>query len=113
MQNKTDLMAELPKIVRVLKRQDPAAPHEVLLVLDATVGQNAHSQVETFKQLIDVTGLAVTKLDGTAKGGVLVALAERSACRYASSASAKAPTICGRSRPRLSPAACSGSTRSC
>ena len=77
LQNKTDLMAELSKIVRVLKRQDPAAPHEVLLVLDATVGQNAHSQVETFKQLIDVSGLAVTKLDGTAKGGVLVALAER------------------------------------
>ncbi len=77
LQNKTDLMAELAKIVRVLKRQDPSAPHEVLLVLDATVGQNAHSQVETFKQLVDVTGLAVTKLDGTAKGGVLVALADR------------------------------------
>ena len=77
LQNKADLMAELAKIVRVLKRQDPSAPHEVLLVLDATVGQNAHSQVETFKQLVDVTGLAVTKLDGTAKGGVLVALAER------------------------------------
>jgi fused signal recognition particle receptor len=77
LQNKADLMAELAKIVRVLKRQDPTAPHEVLLVLDATVGQNAHSQVETFKQLVAVTGLAVTKLDGTAKGGVLVALAER------------------------------------
>jgi fused signal recognition particle receptor len=77
LQNKTDLMAELAKIIRVLKRQDPTAPHEVLLVLDATVGQNAHSQVETFKQLVAVTGLAVTKLDGTAKGGVLVALAER------------------------------------
>jgi fused signal recognition particle receptor len=77
LQNKTDLMAELAKIVRVLRRQDPAAPHEVLLVLDATVGQNAHSQVEIFKQIVEVTGLAVTKLDGTAKGGVLVALAEK------------------------------------
>ena len=77
LQNKADLMAELAKIVRVLKRQDASAPHEVLLVLDATVGQNAHSQVDTFKQLVEVTGLAVTKLDGTAKGGVLVALAER------------------------------------
>jgi len=77
LQNKTDLMAELAKIVRVLKRQDPSAPHETLLVLDATVGQNAHSQVETFKQIVEVTGLAVTKLDGTAKGGVLVALAEK------------------------------------
>ncbi|HEY1723552.1 MAG TPA: signal recognition particle-docking protein FtsY [Magnetospirillaceae bacterium] len=77
LQNKADLMAELTKMVRVIKRQDETAPHEVLLVLDATVGQNAHSQVETFKQLVAVTGLAVTKLDGTAKGGVLVALAER------------------------------------
>ena len=77
LQNKADLMAELTKLVRVLKRQDPSAPHETLLVLDATVGQNAHSQVEIFKQLVDVTGLAITKLDGTAKGGVLVALAER------------------------------------
>ncbi len=77
LQNKTDLMAELTKIIRVLKRQDETAPHEVLLVLDATVGQNAHSQVEIFKQIVNVTGLAVTKLDGTAKGGVLVALAER------------------------------------
>ncbi len=77
LQNKADLMAELSKIIRVLKRQDETAPHEVLLVLDATVGQNAHSQVEIFKQIVNVTGLAVTKLDGTAKGGVLVALAER------------------------------------
>jgi len=77
LQNKADLMAELAKIVRVLRRQDASAPHEVLLVLDATVGQNAHSQVETFKQIAEVSGLAITKLDGTAKGGVLVALAER------------------------------------
>ena len=77
LQNKADLMQELAKILRVLRRQDPTAPHETLLVLDATVGQNAHSQVDIFKQIVEVTGLAVTKLDGTAKGGVLVALAER------------------------------------
>jgi fused signal recognition particle receptor len=70
-------MAELHKIIRVLKRHDASAPHDVLLVLDATVGQNAHSQVEIFKNITAVTGLVVTKLDGTAKGGVLVALAEK------------------------------------
>jgi fused signal recognition particle receptor len=75
--NKTDLMAELQKIVRVLKKVDPALPHAVLLVLDATVGQNAHAQAETFRAMIGVTGIVMTKLDGTAKGGVLVALAER------------------------------------
>ena len=77
LQNKADLMAELQKIVRVLSKLDPTAPHEVLLVLDATTGQNAHQQVEIFRQLVDVTGLVMTKLDGTARGGVLVALAER------------------------------------
>jgi fused signal recognition particle receptor len=75
--NKADLMAELEKICRVLKKLDPEAPHDCLLVLDATTGQNAHAQVETFKQLVQVTGLIVTKLDGSARGGVLVALAER------------------------------------
>ena len=75
--NKADLMAELQKIGRVLKKIDPAAPHHCILVLDATTGQNAHAQVETFKQLVEVTGLVVTKLDGSARGGVLVALAER------------------------------------
>jgi fused signal recognition particle receptor len=75
--NKADLMAELQKIVRVLKKLDGQAPHDVLLVLDATTGQNAHAQVETFKALAGVTGLALTKLDGSARGGVLVALAER------------------------------------
>jgi fused signal recognition particle receptor len=69
-------MAELQKIVRVVKKIDPDAPHSVVLVLDATVGQNAHSQVETFKAMCAVTGLVFTKLDGTAKGGVLVTLAE-------------------------------------
>lgn len=77
LQNKAGLMEELAKIVRVLKKQDETAPHSVLLVLDATVGQNAHSQVEAFRDMADVTGLVLTKLDGTARGGVLVALAER------------------------------------
>jgi fused signal recognition particle receptor len=77
LQNKDNLMAELAKIVRVIKKIDPTAPHDVLLVLDATTGQNAHSQVEVFRDMAAVTGLIVTKLDGSARGGVLVALAER------------------------------------
>ncbi|HEY4164692.1 MAG TPA: signal recognition particle-docking protein FtsY [Dongiaceae bacterium] len=77
LQNKSNLMAELTKIIKVLKKLDPSAPHDCLLVLDATTGQNAHSQVEVFKEICSVTGLVVTKLDGSAKGGVLVALAER------------------------------------
>ena len=75
--NKANLMAELQKIVRVLKKVDAKAPHAVLLVLDATVGQNAHAQAETFRELVGVTGIVMTKLDGTAKGGVLVSLAEK------------------------------------
>ncbi|RED48128.1 signal recognition particle-docking protein FtsY [Aestuariispira insulae] len=75
--NKKDLMAELEKVVRVIAKLDASAPHNTLLVLDATVGQNAHSQVETFQSIVNVSGLVVTKLDGTAKGGVLVALAEK------------------------------------
>ncbi len=75
--NKQVLMEELAKIVRVVKKLDPAAPHDVVLVLDATTGQNAHNQVETFRAMVDVTGLIVTKLDGTARGGVVVALARR------------------------------------
>jgi fused signal recognition particle receptor len=77
LQNKAGLMAELEKIARVLKKLDPAAPHAVLLVLDATTGQNAISQVEAFKAAVPLTGLVMTKLDGTAKGGILVALADR------------------------------------
>ena len=77
LQNKTDLMAELAKIVRVLNKIDAAAPHGVILVLDATTGQNALAQVEIFKEIAGVTGLAVTKLDGTARGGILVAIGER------------------------------------
>jgi fused signal recognition particle receptor len=76
LQNKKDLMAELEKIIRVIKKLDPDAPHDCLLVLDATVGQNAHSQVEVFRDMANVTGLIMTKLDGSAKGGVVVALAE-------------------------------------
>ena len=78
LQNKTHLMEELAKMVRVLKKIDPAYPHETLLVLDATVGKNASSQVEVFTKIAGVTGLVMTKLDGTARGGVLVPLAEAS-----------------------------------
>jgi fused signal recognition particle receptor len=77
LQNKAVLMDELEKIVRVMKKVDATAPHAVLLVLDATVGQNALSQVEVFRDVAGVTGLAMTKLDGTARGGILVAIAER------------------------------------
>ena len=77
LQNKKNLMEELGKIIRVLKKQDESLPHAVILVLDATTGQSAFSQVETFKELVDVTGLVVTKLDGAAKGGVLVGLADQ------------------------------------
>ena len=76
LQNKSNLMAELEKILRVLKKQDESIPHSVLLVLDATTGQNAHSQVKTFKEAVNLTGLIVTKLDGSSKGGVVVSLAQ-------------------------------------
>ena len=77
LQNRADLMEELAKIVRVIRKRDPDAPHNTLLVLDATTGQNALSQVEIFSKIADVSGLVMTKLDGTAKGGVLVALADK------------------------------------
>ncbi|MEM9763178.1 MAG: signal recognition particle-docking protein FtsY [Pseudomonadota bacterium] len=77
LQNRQDLMEELAKIVRVIRKKDPEAPHNTVLVLDATTGQNALTQVDTFRRIADVTGLVMTKLDGTAKGGVLVALADR------------------------------------
>ncbi|MBB5045553.1 fused signal recognition particle receptor [Rhodopseudomonas rhenobacensis] len=77
LQNKAELMNELEKVVRVIKKVDASAPHAVLLVLDATVGQNALSQVEAFSRTAGVTGLVMTKLDGTARGGILVALAEK------------------------------------
>jgi fused signal recognition particle receptor len=75
LQNRSELMGELTKVVRVIKKADASAPHAVLLVLDATVGQNALSQVEIFRNAVGVTGLAMTKLDGTARGGILVAIA--------------------------------------
>jgi len=77
LQNRADLMEELAKIVRVIRKKDPDAPHNTLLVLDATTGQNALSQVKVFTEIADVSGLVMTKLDGTAKGGVLVALADK------------------------------------
>jgi fused signal recognition particle receptor len=77
LQNRADLMEELSKIVRVIRKKDPDAPHNVLLVLDATTGQNAVQQVKVFQELAAVSGLVMTKLDGTAKGGVLVSLADR------------------------------------
>lgn len=76
LQNKTELMDELKKIIRIVKKKIPDTPHACLQVLDATVGQNAHSQVRLFSEAADVTGLVVTKLDGSAKGGVLLALAD-------------------------------------
>lgn len=79
LQNKSGLMEELAKIVRVLRKMDEAAPHATLLVLDATSGQNAHSQVKIFSEMVQVNGLIVTKLDGSARGGVLVALAQHHA----------------------------------
>jgi fused signal recognition particle receptor len=75
--NKSNLMAELEKMIRVLKKQDETIPHEVILILDSTTGQNAVQQVQTFKDIVNVTGLIVTKLDGSAKGGVVVALADQ------------------------------------
>jgi fused signal recognition particle receptor len=78
LQNRAELMAELAKIVRVIRKLDPRAPHAVLLTLDATTGQNALNQVEVFREQAGVTGLVMTKLDGTARGGILVAIAEKS-----------------------------------
>ena len=77
LQNRAELMDELAKIVRVIQKTLPEAPHNCLLVLDGTVGQNAHSQVAAFKEMVNVTGLIVTKLDGSARGGIIVALAEK------------------------------------
>ena len=74
--NKTALMEELRKIIRVLKKQDATTPHSILLVLDATTGQNALNQVDVFREMVNISGLVVTKLDGSARGGIVVALAE-------------------------------------
>lgn len=93
LQNKSGLMDELRKIVRVMQKVVPDAPHETLLTLDATTGQNALSQVEVFKQCVPVSGLVVTKLDGTAKGGVVAAIAGEIRLRFIMWASAKESTI--------------------
>ena len=77
LQNRAELMGELAKIIRVIKKLDPTAPHATLLVLDATTGQNAVNQVEVFQKTAGVTGLVMTKLDGTARGGILVAIAQK------------------------------------
>ena len=77
LQNKAGLMAELEKVIRVMKKVDPSAPHNTILVLDATTGQNAISQVEVFREIAKITGAVMTKLDGTARGGILVSLAEK------------------------------------
>ncbi len=77
LQNKAALMAELEKVIRVLRKVDPTAPHDCILVLDATTGQNALSQVEVFRDKAGVSGLVMTKLDGTARGGILVAIAAK------------------------------------
>ena len=100
LQNKAVLMDELEKMVRVMKKVDPAAPHAVLLVLDATVGQNALAQVEVFRDVAGVTGLAMTKLDGTARGGILLPSPRNTACPCISSVLARVSTTLHRSRPR-------------
>ncbi len=76
LQNRKDLMGELQKIIRVIRKLDENAPHDCVLVMDAGVGQNAHNQVEVFREMVDITGLVLTKLDGSARGGVVIALAE-------------------------------------
>jgi hypothetical protein len=102
LQTKAPLVEELRKIVRVIGRDCPGAPHEVLLVIDANTGQNAISQARVFTEAAGVTGLVLTKLDGTAKGGVLVGSPTSSASRCATSASARRPRTCANSRPRSS-----------
>ena len=77
LQNRTELMDELAKVVRVIRKLDDKAPHDSVIVLDGTVGQNALSQVSAFREVADITGMIVTKLDGSAKGGVVIALAEQ------------------------------------
>ncbi|MCH1933084.1 signal recognition particle-docking protein FtsY, partial [Shewanella sp. A25] len=77
LQNKSHLMEELKKVVRVMKKLDPNAPHEVMLTLDAGTGQNAISQAQLFHEAVGVTGITISKLDGTAKGGVIFAIADK------------------------------------
>ena len=104
---KHNLMQELQKLHRVIGKQLPGAPHEVLLVLDATTGMNALNQAREFNKAVPLTGLIVTKLDGTSKGGMVVAIQKELACPSNSSASASSRTICSRSMPPSSPRPCS------
>ena len=104
LQNKAHLMDELSKIRRVLGRLNPEAPHDILLVLDATTGQNALAQVEVFRETAGVTGLIMTKLDGTARGGVLVAAAEKFGLPIHAIGVGETPMTCGRSIRAQSPA---------
>ena len=105
---KTNLMDELAKITRVMKKIDPDAPHEVMLVVDAGNGQNALNQAVEFHSAVGLTGITLTKLDGTAKGGIIFAIADRtSAYRSVSSASARASRTCGPSMPMSSSRRCS------
>ncbi|CCG08356.1 Signal recognition particle-docking protein FtsY [Pararhodospirillum photometricum DSM 122] len=103
--NKMELMEELKKVVRVLRKIDPQVPHTVLQVLDATVGQNAHQQVKVFQEMVDVSGLVMTKLDGTAKGAWLWRWPIASSCRSIMSGWARGPRISGPSPPPISRAA--------
>jgi hypothetical protein len=102
----SNLMEELKKIKRVMGKVDAAAPHEVLLVVDASTGQNALNQAVQFHEAVGVTGLILTKLDGTAKGGIVFAIARRLGCRSASSASARISRICASSTPPSSSPPC-------
>ncbi len=104
-------MAELEKVIRVIRKLDAEAPHATLLVLDATVGQNALSQVEIFQKAAGVTGLVMTKLDGTARGGILVALAAKFGLPVHFIGSARAWTTSNPSPPATSPGRSPGSTR--
>ena len=104
----THLMRELEKILRMVSRQIPGAPHEVLLVLDATTGQNAITQAEMFQKTVQCTGIVLAKLDGTAKGGAIFAIKQQArTCRSSSSASAKSWTTWSRSTPRRTSRRCS------
>ena len=104
---KIHLIEELKKIRRVITREQPDAPHETLLVLDATTGQNGLQQARVFKEATDITGIVLTKLDGTAKGGVISASKKSSACRSSTLASAKRSKTCNPSTPRVLPGPCS------
>ena len=101
-----NLMEELSKVRRVITKQMPDAPHETLMTVDATTGQNGVRQAKLFGEAVDVTGIVLTKLDGTAKGGIALAIANELASRSSSSASASSSRTCARSTPTTSRAPC-------